>query len=92
MNAATATQRWLVLVSARKTEVRTYPRKNRHAAAADQPLWKICQAESKAKVRELSFYAFFFVLAAIGTASAFAVLNEMTSTGSLTYFVQHALR
>jgi hypothetical protein len=92
MNAATAIHRWLVPVSERKTEVRTYPRKNRHAVAADQPLWKICQAESKAKGRESSFYAFFFVLAAIGTASAFAVLHEMTSTGSLTYFVKHALR
>ena len=92
MNAATAIHRWLVPVSERKTEVRTYPRKNRHAVAADQPLWKICQTESKAKGRESSFYALFFVLAAIGTASAFAVLHEMTSTGSLTYFVQHALR
>ena len=92
MNAATAIHRWLVPLSERKTEVRTYPRNNRHAVAADQSLWKICQAESKAQGRESSFYAFFFVLAAITTASAFAVLHEMTSTGSLTYFVQHALR
>ena len=65
MNAATAIHRWLVPVSERKTEVRAYPRKNRHAVAADQPLWKICQAESKAKGRESSFYAFFFVVFAI---------------------------
>ena len=92
MNAATAIHRWLVPVSERKTEVRTYPRKNRHAVAADQPLWKICQAESKAKGRESSFYAFFLVLAAIGTATAFATLHEMINTDSLLYFVEHALR
>jgi hypothetical protein len=91
MNTATEINSWAVPVQERKSTARSdTPRAQEKTD--EQSLWKICQAESKAKGRESSFYAFFFVLAAIGTASAFAVLHEMTSTGSLTYFVQHALR
>ena len=32
------------------------------------------------------------LLAAIGTATAFATLHEMINTDSLLYFVEHALR
>jgi hypothetical protein len=91
MNTATTINSWAVPVHERKSAARTDTR-SCHEKTDEHSLWKICQAESKAKGRESSFYAFFFVLAAIGTASAFAALHEMTSTGSLTYFVQHALR
>jgi hypothetical protein len=85
MNSATAIHRWSVPVYEQKTGVLTYPRKNRQAAAADQPLWKICQAESKAKDRESAFYAFFPGLAVVDTVSAFATLHEMMSAGSAPY-------
>jgi hypothetical protein len=92
MNRASAIHRWSVPVYEQKTEVHAYPRKNRQAAAVVQPLWKICQAESKAKDRESVFYAFFLGLAVVGTVSAFATLHEMMSSGSLMYLVEHALR
>ena len=89
MNTATAIKRWVTPVPEQKTE--GYSRKNQETATKES-LWKICQATSRAKGRESSFYAFFLLLAIMSSASAFATLLDMLNAGSLTYFVEHALR
>jgi len=91
MNTATAINSWAVPVQERKSAAQTdTPRAQEKTD--EQSLWKICQVESRAKGRESSFYAFFLVLAAVGTVTAFATLHEMINTDSLLYFVEHALR
>ena len=91
MNTVSAINKWVAPASGRKAEAQPHARASREQEM-DQPLWKICQATSKAKDQESSFYAFFLLLAVVSAFSAFATLLDMLNSGALDYFVEHALR
>jgi hypothetical protein len=91
MNTVLAINEWVVPGSDQKAQVRNYRYKGSREKAG-KSLWQISTAASRANRGESIFYGFFLVLAAASSISAFSTLLETLNSGSLAYFVQHALR
>jgi hypothetical protein len=91
MNIVSAINEWVVPGSDQRAEAQPHAGASREQET-DQPLWKICQATSRAHQRESAFYAFFLLLAVLSAFSAFATLLDMLNSGALDYFVDNAVR
>lgn len=91
MHTVSAINEWVAPGFNQKAQVRVYRRPGSQEKAS-QSLWKISTAASRANRGELIFYGFFLVLGAVSSVSAFSTLFEMLNSGSLAYFVQHALQ